>query len=108
MIGGVEAATLEVEADPVRHRSHERLLGGDRIDPFGEQPVVGPAGCGGTGLHQRHDSIPQFGKPRRDRSPTSTRFVVVEQRIIGIEIGPLAGGLFPLEGEDLLQPGAEQ
>ena len=107
MVGGVEPTAGKVKADPGGHILSELPLGGDRIGPLRQQRVIGAAGGLGTGPDERHEPLAKLGESRRDRPPPPPRFVVVEQRVVGIEVGTLAGGLLPLEGENLLEPGFE-
>ena len=52
MVGRVEPAAVEVEADPRGHRARERLLGRNGIGPA-QDGVVGPPRRVHAGAHQR-------------------------------------------------------
>ena len=106
MVGGIQPPPAEVEPDPRGHFVNECLLFRNGIVPFQDR-VVGPLPRADTVLHERHDRAAQPVETLGHRRPAGARFVVIHQRVVGIAIGQLAGGLLPLEGEDPLEPGGK-
>ena len=95
----VEASPVEVETDPFGHGPDKRLLGPARKPPP-EDVVEWRAGGPRAGPGEGHEARPEAVEEGRNVTRPGTGLVVVDEGIVGIEIGRLAARLFAFQGDD--------
>ena len=102
MLRGVDPPTGKVEADVLCHHSDERFLGcAGKMLP---QQIVSRRAARSTARpDERHDSRTQPVEERRNVARPSAWFVVVEESVVGIEVGRLAGCLLPLQPHEAVE-----
>ena len=99
MLRRVEPAAAEIKSDPSRHLANKIPLGLHGIESLGEDRLIRPADGGAAFSDEIHDGGAERREPFRETPPAGPRLVVVEQGVVRIQVGPLAGRLLPLERE---------